>query len=288
MSSAWLHSRCTSDRDRTGCRTARGPATTAAPVPPIRWATSTYSANCASRDATGTASPRSSPGQPRPSHCSYEAPTACCTGPGSPSSAARDRASAACCSIIPSSSRNPDSANSSADPEPVQRRVAPAHLAQGRGDPGDAPGLVLVLVRLQIDVVAEPLRLLMSIGMTAHVDQQRRVVNDRPRAVVQPGPLCQAQRDHALAQHVFHRLPEAEIDAERQGRHELGQPYRRTGGRAAWTRRGRIDQDLSPSVMNPGLGVRRRGRGRRGAGPSGLRAPRSRWPRPAPGPAATP
>jgi len=50
--------------------------------------------------------------------------------------------------------------------------------------------------------------------MTAHVDQQRGVVDDRPRVVVQPRPLGQAQRDHALAQHVFHRLPEAEIDAE--------------------------------------------------------------------------
>ena len=132
-----------------------------------------------------------------------------------------------------------------AHPETVQRRVALADPAQGRGRRGDAPGLVLVFERLDPDVVTEPLRLLVSIGMTAHVDQQRRVVDDRPRLVVQPGPLRQAQRDQALAQHVFHGLAEAEVDAERQGRDELGQAHRRTGGR-----RGRaVEVRQAPSLQ---------------------------------------
>ena len=59
--------------------------------------------------------------------------------------------------------------------------------------------------------------------MTADVDEQGGVVDDRPPLLVEPDPLGQPQRDQALAQHVLHRLPEAEVDAERQRRDELRQ-----------------------------------------------------------------
>ena len=64
----------------------------------------------------------------------------------------------------------------------------------------------------------------MRVGVAADVDEQRRVVDGRPRLVVEAEPLGDAQRDQALPQHVLHRLPEAEVDPERERRHELGQP----------------------------------------------------------------
>ncbi len=69
-------------------------------------------------------------------------------------------------------------------------------------------------MRLQVDVVAEPLRLLVRIGMAAHVDQQGRVIDRRPGVVVQAHPLRQAHRDQALAQDMLHRLAKAQVNAE--------------------------------------------------------------------------
>ena len=36
--------------------------------------------------------------------------------------------------------------------------------------------------------------------------------------------VAQPQRDQTLPQHVLHRLAEPEVDAERQGRDQLGEP----------------------------------------------------------------
>ena len=69
--------------------------------------------------------------------------------------------------------------------------------------------------------------------MTADVDQQRRVVHAAARLLVQAHPLREPQRDQALAQHVLHRLPEAQVDAERQRRDEFSQPDVRAIGTAA-------------------------------------------------------
>ncbi len=110
-----------------------------------------------------------------------------------------------------------------ADPEPVQRRVARADKAHGRGRAGHAALLVVVLARLERNVVAEPLGLLVRVGMAADVDEQRGVVDDEALIVVQPNAFPDAQRDQALAKDVLHRLAEAQIDPQRQGRHELGE-----------------------------------------------------------------
>ena len=66
--------------------------------------------------------------------------------------------------------------------------------------------------------------------MTPDVDEQRGVVDVRSPLLVEPDPLGQPQRDQALPQHVLHRLPEAEIHAERQRGDELRQPDVRTIG----------------------------------------------------------
>ena len=90
------------------------------------------SANWAIRAATGIAPAFSVPGQPRPSHCSYAAPTDSHTTAGSSSCPASVRARLACWAIIPSSSRRPETANSSPTrnrcsgglPAPTSRMVA--------------------------------------------------------------------------------------------------------------------------------------------------------------------
>ena len=109
------------------------------------------------------------------------------------------------------------------DPEAVQRAVVGSQQLQRREQVADAAELVVVLARLQRDVVAEPLRLLVRVGVTADVDEQRRVVDVGTRLLVEPDALGQPQRDPALSQHVLHRLAEAEIDPQRQRADELSQ-----------------------------------------------------------------
>lgn len=55
--------------------------------------------------------------------------------------------------------------------------------------------------------------------MAADVDEQRRVVHDCPRLLVEPEP----QRDQALPQHMLHGLSETEIDPERERCQDFGQ-----------------------------------------------------------------
>ena len=112
-----------------------------------------------------------------------------------------------------------------ADPEAVQRWVAAPQQPQGRQRSAQGPKLVVVLAGLQGDVVAEPLGLLVGVGVAAHVDQQGRVVDDRALLLVEADAFGQAQGDHALAQHVLHRLAEAQVDPEGQGGHQLGQSH---------------------------------------------------------------
>ena len=110
------------------------------------------------------------------------------------------------------------------DAEAVQRRVAgsdPPHPGRGHAN---TPQLVVVLHGFQRDVVSEPFRLLVSVRMAAHVDEQGGVVDDGAGLVVHPEAFGQAQRNQALAQDVLHRLSEAEIDPERERCDELRQP----------------------------------------------------------------
>ena len=66
------------------------------------------------------------------------------------------------------------------DAKPVQGRVPGTDGPQLGDHPVEAPEVVPVLARLQRDVVAEPLRLLVGVDMAAHVDEQGAVVERRP------------------------------------------------------------------------------------------------------------
>ena len=52
----------------------------------------------------------------------------------------------------------------------------------------------------------------------------------RERLLAEPRVISQPQRDQALAQHVLHRLPEPQVDTERQRRDQFGQPGAGTAG----------------------------------------------------------
>ena len=65
--------------------------------------------------------------------------------------------------------------------------------------------------------------------MAADVDEQRCVVDGGALCLLEPDAVGEPQRDHAFAQHVLHRLAEAEIDAERQRRNELRETHLRHG-----------------------------------------------------------
>ena len=109
------------------------------------------------------------------------------------------------------------------DPKTMRRRRARAQSSHSGRRAPHAPELVIVLSGLQRDVVAEPLRLLVRVGMTPDVDKQRGVVHIRSSLLVEPDPLGKPQSDQTLPQHVLHRLPKAEIDAERERGDELRQ-----------------------------------------------------------------
>ena len=194
-------------------------------------ATSRNSASCAMRAAIGIASPCTPRGHPLPFQISYEPSRASTTVSGRSSCSASARAMAACWEIMPSTSRRPEMTNSS----PIRKRCRGGFPAPMRRIAEAAERTLVMswsyLRRLERDVVAEPLRLLVGVGVAADAEEQRGVVDGRARVFVQPRPLGEAQRDQALAEHVLHRLPEAEVDAERESADDLGEPDGRASAR---------------------------------------------------------
>ncbi len=104
-----------------------------------------------------------------------------------------------------------------------QRPPRPADVLQHeRGRlPRPAEVIAIVGVPLQRQVVAEPLRLLIRIRMTANPREQTRVVQRPAFAIVEPEPVRKTQRQKTRADHVLHRLPQPEIRPKRQQRDHL-------------------------------------------------------------------
>ena len=122
--------------------------------------------------------PRARPASPCRPTARRRAPSASSTASGSPSS--RRRAPA------PSprggrSSRRPRGGPRRANSSPIRKRCSGGLPGAEEPQPGDAARTLRsswsYLRRLQRDVVAEPLRLLVGVGVAADVDQQRRVVD---------------------------------------------------------------------------------------------------------------
>jgi hypothetical protein len=109
-----------------------------------------------------------------------------------------------------------------AEPRPFEERFAgtevPEHEERRRRSRREVD---LAEIRLERHVVAEPLRLFVRVDVTAHPGEQRRVVDDCTVLLVQTNPLRQAQCDHALAEHMLHRLAHAQIRPERESGQQL-------------------------------------------------------------------
>jgi hypothetical protein len=71
--------------------------------------------------------------------------------------------------------------------------------------------------------------LFVRVRVTPDVDEERRVIDDSASFLVEPDSFREPERDQALTEHVLHRLPEPQIDAERQRRHELREANARRG-----------------------------------------------------------
>jgi hypothetical protein len=180
---------------RTACR-ARGARAPSPPsTPPVRCATSTNSPSCASR-GSGTRRRQSSRASPcRPSARTTPERVEHVVGePSCSASVAGHRGVLLDHAVDLAVAREREL---EPDPEPVQRRL-PAPISRSIATArARAAQLVVVLVGLQRDVVAEPLRLLVRVGVAADVDEQRRVVDGGARSLVEP-TARRAQRDQAL------------------------------------------------------------------------------------------
>lgn len=192
----------------------------AASMPPARWKTSTTSPRFTSRDVRRISSPFA-PNAPFPSQRSKLSLRLRRTSSPRPRRSAS--ASAARQWFLQHAQGRPPPAPEERHPEsgPLQQRLPGTEVAQQDSDPA---AVRVERVGLQRDVVAEPLGLLVRVGVAPHPGEQPGVVDDRPLGLVQAQWLAHPERDQGLPDDVLHRLPQPEVGAQRQGGHQLGQP----------------------------------------------------------------
>ena len=177
----------------------------------------------------GMSSPASSPGQPLPSHRSYDPPSPSNAATCKPSCFAQQARQLRVLHDHAVEVAEPTQGELEPGPDPVKRRVARTEPPHRRHAPLHAALLVFVLVRLECDVVAEPLRLLVRVRMTSNVDEKRGVVHaDTPRLRPNPRtPPIAARSDTAAA-----RAPSADRTRDRsQGK--ARRPTRRVAARTS-------------------------------------------------------
>ena len=110
----------------------------------------------------------------------------------------------------------------------ARRRLAATDVAEQEAR---ADGLGEVLVRPQLDVVAEPGGLLVRVRVATQPREQRHVVDDRSLGLAELEVLSDAEAQHARPQHMLHRLPETEIRRQRHRSHQLSEAHLRPGER---------------------------------------------------------
>jgi hypothetical protein len=105
-----------------------------------------------------------------------------------------------------------------------QRPTGAANVLQHEGGGRHGASKVIPIVRVALDrqLIAEPLGLLIGIGMAAHPRQQSRVVHDCALRLVQTQMLGQAQGDETGPHHVLHGLTQTEVGTERQKSDQFG------------------------------------------------------------------
>ena len=133
-----------------------------------------------------------------------------------------------CVVSIAASASRPET---SSDPRRTARRGGRLAATDVAEQEARADGVGEVAVRPQLDVVAEPRRLLMRVRVATQPREQRHVVDDRSLGLVELEVLRDAEAQHARPQHMLHRLPETEIRGQRHRCHQLSEPHLRSGER---------------------------------------------------------
>src|SRR5260370_188554 len=123
-------------------------------------------------------------------------------------SSVRTTASAGSPSMTLSHPRSASSSPKTTPPSSPPSLHTPAPARSG----GSPVKFRMLFLRLLLDIVGEPFRLLVRVGVTPDVDEQRGVVDDRALFFVEADTLGEPQGDQALSQHVLHRLAETEVD----------------------------------------------------------------------------
>ena len=154
----------------------------AAPVPPMRWATSTNSPIMPSLDCDGNGLALEVPGPALAVPLLVGGADCLLDTDRQPQLFGQSPGERRVLLDHPVEVTVPRDGELHADPEAVQRWVAASQQPEGRQGSAQGPELVVVLAGLQGDVVAEPLGLLVGIGVAADVDEQGRVVDDRALA----------------------------------------------------------------------------------------------------------
>src|SRR5262249_4542215 len=111
------------------------------------------------------------------------------------------------------------------DPGSLEQRptgAADVLKHEGGGRHGAPKVISIVAVALDRQFIAEPLGLLICIGVAAHPRQQSGVVQDRALRLVQTQMLGQAQGYETGPHHVLHRLTQTEVGTERQESDQFG------------------------------------------------------------------
>ena len=116
--------------------------------------------------------------------------------------------------------------------QPLQQRLAVTDVGQQEPlirQPGPVHQVGAAAHR---DVVAEPPRVFVRVGVTADPHDQRRVVDAIALGAGQSQPVGEPRRDQRRPQHVFGGLAEPEIDGHRQRRQNFrtGRKFWRAAG----------------------------------------------------------
>jgi hypothetical protein len=111
-----------------------------------------------------------------------------------------------------------------ADPHSLEQRPARSHVLQQerRCIAGSTKIIGVVGVALEPQVIPQPFRLLVGVGVTTDPGEQPGVVDDLTFGLGELQSIGQTQRHQTCPDHVLHRLAQAEIRTERKQRNELG------------------------------------------------------------------
>lgn len=105
--------------------------------------------------------------------------------------------------------------------EPVHQRLTPTHVARQETQIRQPRPVDQIGVAAYGNVVAEPPRILVRVGVAPDPHDQGRVVGGIPLLPAEPKSIGQSGRNQRGPQHVFGRLAQAEIDRDGQRRQQL-------------------------------------------------------------------